>query len=345
MNKPGKRIIISAIACFVVGVMSLTIGLLMGANFRVYIDSGGVRFAEEISLNVYPDSPFTSITVHSNIADVEITAADSFSASLFTNYGDVEVSYYVFDGTLHIYIEREAMVWLYPGFVRPKSVLSINMPKEPEIPRISVTNTNYDISITGLNVSEIVINSTNGEVNLYRVYAYFAEISALRGGGLYEDNEIEFFHLRTYSGTSEFVGNNFYELRTSSQDGSFMFDGCRAEWFNANTRGGNITATNIETGYLSPHGEASGHINIINTFGNISITGIFNGRDNTINSTNGDISITHYAMPGTVDYRLATTHGRIYINGERSYRTVVDNGAISHMRVLSRLGDIRFSYE
>ena len=342
-GKPSKRIIVAGIVCFVVGVASLVFGLVLGANFRLYVDGGGVRFATEHTVEILPEGMFASISVYSNTANIEISRGVSFSAVLFTNYNDVEVSYYINDDVLYVYVEKSSVVMFYPGFGRPESLLTIYLPAHiGELRSLSITNTSYDTVIRGLVVEELSIEAGDGDVYIVDTVGYDSQIIIYNGDGLFEGLRFDGFRVGTFAGSSTFYGNNFYELFVSSQNGSIYLDGCRVTWFDANSRYGNIMARDIVTG-ISLDGEIVGHMYARNIFGDVLLDGAFYGRQNRANSTHGNITLYVNAIQESFDYRLST-NGFVYVNGERTLLTLTDTSAPNYIRALSRVGTIRLTF-
>ena len=330
MKKSSNKLRIIAITIFSLGLILLATGWVMGANFMLYIDGGSIRFANEHSVSLSNNLEFSSISITSNIADIEITAtAVSFSANFFTYFNNVNFNYYVEHGTLFIEISKEASFIFPIGFTAIESKLVLNIPNELALNMVTVNNFSNDTLIEGITTSYLRINSISGNANVYDVNSDLGSIHLVNGNGLFNNATFSLLEFASVDGSNTFIDSAFSEIIAGSGgEANFSFYNCAVSSFNINTRYGNIIAEDLVTNEMVVH----------NIFGDIILTGNFNGRSE-ISNNSGNTTLHIAGAETEFGYNL-TTRGNVFINGNTVIGTLADRAVPNHLRVISRTGNI-----
>jgi len=334
MRTSAKKLKIIGVTIFSLGLALLATGWIMGANFMLYLDGVNVRFANEHSVTLSSNLEFSSISITSNIADIEIIATNSpFSASFLTYFNDVHFNYSIERDTLVIEIYKTPSLLLPIGFISMKSTLTMNIPSELTLYSVAINNSSNNTMIDGINSSHLRIDSTSGNVGIYGTNSALGNIYLVDGSGIFNNVNFSLLEFGSVSGNNTFTNSVFNEIIASSgRDANFIFYNCDAYSFRVNTRYGTITAEDLTTNIMYVH----------NVFGNVTLAGTFNNRSEISNNT-GNTTLIIAASETDFGYNLST-HGNVSINGEVVARTLADRGASNHLRVISRSGNIMVTF-
>jgi len=329
----AKKWRIIALFCFALGVVLFIVGWLMGSNFMLYVDSTGVRFANEHTASISSGLEFNSLNISSNIANIELNVVDGpFSTDLFTHFNNVELVYYVERGTLFINVEKRSSFIFRAGFTPLESKVTVNIPSSIALNRVTINNTNDDTQLNGITADELFINSSNGNISLTNTQAEIAQIIIVDGDATLYNAIFELIEFEIENGIAEFENNKFDVLTASSRFGSFYFENCHAEHFYVNTRYGNITAQSLTTNRMET----------ISVFGDISLSGNFFGRTNISNNRgNTTVYVDEHETEFSFNF---ITLGYVFINSYQADRTMVTNNTPHHLRISSHSGNINVNF-
>jgi hypothetical protein len=331
--KKTRNIRIAAIACAAAGFVMFLSGWLMGADFALYFDNGGIRFAREHTASFGENLSFTSLFITSNIADIEITAShEPFSADFVTFYNNVEITYEIEGTSLFIDIEKPPSFLIPLSFAPINSVLRLNIPYSMNLDLIMINNTNDDTAITGISITDLFISSKNGCVRLTDMSGdtVYAELNY--GNGTFDGVRFGYFEFGSTYGNGTFSGSEFDSITAGSQRGNLSFTDCRAANFHGSSRYGLITADNVTSTALF----------VFNTFGDIELEGDLTGWVEISNGS-GRTTINLRRPESEYTYNLGT-RGNVFVNGAVPLFSLIDRDTPNHLRVICSGGDIFINF-
>jgi hypothetical protein len=339
MSKLNRRIRIAGVSCLAAGILLFVAGVLLGANFGLYIDDKGIRYPSESGLSFDSgDIPrFTGINVSSNITDIEITAGDAFYADFFTQYNDVNLDYHVSNGILYIEVEKPHTFLIPIGFAPIESRLRIVIPNDIRLDTVTVVNVNNDTRIAGIAATDFYVESISGDVTMEGIHGELASVILDIGNGRFGGMDVRFMEFGAAQGSGTFTDSRFEYLTATSLHGDIRFTDCRVDELYVTNRNGNITAFNLT---------ADGWAEFHNTHGNVDIHGVFLGWTDVNVNGSGDVTMRVLGNEELYTYSLAT-RGVVFLNGDEMappFFRVNTLTAIHNIKVWTREGTVNMTF-